>query len=49
MKLDDNVKKQITRIRQEIRENKDLKEKNKNKASIGKQYPSLNKPEQDDL
>ena len=49
MELDDNIKKQITRIGQEIRENKDLKEKSKDKTTIGKQYPSLNKPEQDDL
>jgi hypothetical protein len=34
MKLDNNIKKQITRIRQEIGENKDLKEKSKDKASI---------------
>jgi hypothetical protein len=49
MKLDANIKKQIPRIRQEIRENKDSKEKSKDKATIGKQYPSLNKPAQDDL
>jgi hypothetical protein len=49
VKLDDNIKKQIIQIRQEIRESKDLKEKSKDKAAIGKQYPSLNKPNQDDL
>jgi len=44
MKLDETIKKQITRIRQEIRESNNLKEKSKDKTTIGKQYPSLNKP-----
>jgi hypothetical protein len=47
MKLDENIKKHIVRIRQEIRESKDVKEKSKEKTVIGKQYPSLNKSEQD--
>jgi fructose-1-phosphate kinase PfkB-like protein len=47
MKLDENIKKQIVRIRQEIRESKELKEKSTEKTVIGKQYPSLDKSEQD--
>jgi hypothetical protein len=47
MKLDENIKKQIARIRQEIRESKDSKEKSPDKTTIGKQYPSLIKPLQD--
>jgi hypothetical protein len=47
MKLDENIKKQIVRIRQEIRESKELKEKSTEKTIIGKQYPSLAKSEQD--
>ena len=45
-KLDDPIKKQITRIRQEIRDEtrKQPKVAGKDKASIGKQYPTLNKP-----
>jgi hypothetical protein len=35
------------RIRQEIRESKESKEKSTEKTTIGKQYPSLAKPEQD--
>jgi hypothetical protein len=46
MKLDENIKKQIIRIRQEIRDVKDTKDK-KDKATIGKQYPSLDKPTTD--
>jgi hypothetical protein len=47
MKLDENIKKHIVRIRQEIRESKEVKEKSKEKTVIGKQYPSLDKSEQD--
>jgi hypothetical protein len=47
MKLDENIKKQIVHIRQEIRESKESKEKSTEKTTIGKQYPSLAKSEQD--
>jgi hypothetical protein len=47
MKLDENIKKQIVRIRLEIRESKESKGKSTEKTTIGKQYPSLAKPEQD--
>jgi len=47
MKLDENIKKHIVRIRQEIRESKEMTEKSKEKTVIGKQYPSLDKSEQD--
>ena len=48
MRLDDTMKKQIVRIRQEIRDEKNSKEKSKEKGTpIGKQYPSLNKPPTD--
>jgi hypothetical protein len=47
MKLDENIKKQIVCIQQEIRESKESKEKSTEKTIIGKQYPSLAKPEQD--
>jgi hypothetical protein len=47
MKLDENIKKQIVRIPQEIRESKESKEKSTEKTTIGKQYPSLAKSEQD--
>jgi hypothetical protein len=47
MVLDENIKKHIVRIRQEIRESKEVKEKSKEKSVIGKQYPSLDKSEQD--
>jgi hypothetical protein len=47
MKLDENIKKQIVRIGQDIRESKDMTEKSKEKIVIGKQYPSLDKSEQD--
>ena len=45
-KLDETLKKQITRIRQEIRDEqrKKPKDTSKDKASIGQQYPTLNKP-----
>jgi fructose-1-phosphate kinase PfkB-like protein len=47
MKLDENIKKHIVCIRQEIRESMEMKEKSKEKTVIGKQYPSLDKSEQD--
>jgi hypothetical protein len=47
MKLDENIRKHIVRIRQEIRESKELKEKSKEKTVTKKQYPSLDKSEQD--
>jgi hypothetical protein len=47
MKLDENIKKHIVCIRQEIIESKEVKEKSKEKTVIGKQYPSLDKSEQD--
>ncbi|OEU17110.1 hypothetical protein FRACYDRAFT_237518 [Fragilariopsis cylindrus CCMP1102] len=45
-KLDEPLKKQITRIQQEIRDEqrKKPKDTSKDKASIGQQYPTLNKP-----
>lgn len=46
-KLDETIKKQIVRIRQKIQESKDSKDKDTEKITIGKQYPSLNKPETD--